>query len=266
MIRRTIGEIIGRLRELGLLPTRPEASQAGQKDPLLRTWHDPDGLYGWLITVQNGPVVNRYLTAAFGLFILSGIETLMMRTQLALPENRFLSPGHYNELFTMHGSIMMFLVTVPIMEAFASFALPLLLGARELPFPRMTAFGFWTFVFGAALFYSSRLFQAVPAAGWTAYTPLAGAEFSPGLGIDFWLLGLSVAEVAALGAGIELIIATLKMRAPGMTLSRMPVLRLVDSHHRLRDALWLHAATGGDHPTRTGPQARHAVLRSGRRR
>jgi cytochrome c oxidase subunit I+III len=223
VIRCTIKEILGRLRELGLLPTRSDAPQSAQQDPLRRTWHDPDGLYGWLTTVQNGPVVNRYLAAAFGLFLLSGVETLMMRTQLAVPENRFVNPGHYNELFTMHGSIMMFLVTVPIMEAFASFALPLLLGSRELPFPRMTAFGFWTFVFGAALFYSSRLFHAVPAAGWTAYAPLAGAEFSPGLGIDFWLLGLSVAEVAALGAGIELIIATLKMRAPGMTLSRMPI-------------------------------------------
>jgi cytochrome c oxidase subunit I+III len=218
--------VIERLRELGILPTRAsrEAQEARtHQDPLLRTWHDPGGLYGWLTTVQNGPVVNRYMSAAFALFLLAGIETLLIRTQLAVPENRVVGPSHYNQLFTMHGSIMMFLVTVPLMEGFASFALPVLLGARELPFPRMTAFGFWTFLFGAVLLYSSRLFQDVPEVGWTAYVPLASAEHSPGRGVDFWLLGLSVAEVAALGAGIELIIATLKMRAPGMTLSRMPI-------------------------------------------
>jgi cytochrome c oxidase subunit I+III len=223
-MRERLRRIGGRLRGLGLLPSRAADEPApAQGDPLLRTWHDGDGLYAWLTTVQNGPVVNRYLAAAFGLFLLSGVETVLIRTQLAVPENRLLGPSHYNQLFTMHGSIMMFLVTVPIMEGLASFALPVLLGARELPFPRMTAFGFWTFLFGAVLLYSSRLFQQVPEAGWTAYVPLAGPEYSPGLGVDFWLLGLSVAEVAALGAGIELIIATLKMRAPGMTLSRMPV-------------------------------------------
>jgi cytochrome c oxidase subunit I+III len=180
-------------------------------------------LYGFLATVQNGPIVNRYLIAAFALFCIAGIEALVMRTQLAVPENSLIGPQHFNRLFSMHGSIMMFLVTVPIMEALASFALPVILGARELPFPRMTAFGLWTFVFGAVMLYASRLYGQVPEAGWTAYTPLAGPEFSPDLGIDFWLLGLSVAEVAALGTGIELVIAVLKMRAPGMTLSRMPV-------------------------------------------
>ena len=123
----------------------------------------------------------------------------------------------------MHGSIMMFLVTVPLMEALANFLLPVLLGARELPFPRMTAFGFWTFLFGGLFFYSSFRVGQVPEVGWTAYVPLSGKVFSPDLGVDFWLLGLSVAEVAAIGAGIELTIAMLKMRAPGMTLSRMPI-------------------------------------------
>jgi cytochrome c oxidase subunit I+III len=215
-----ISRVIRQMREVGLLPSEKEPTQ---KDPLLRTWHDPDRLYGWLVTVQNGPVVNRYMFAAFALFVIGGIEALMMRTQLAVPENTFVDPRHYNRLFTMHGSIMMFLVTVPLIEGLASFALPVLLGARELPFPRMTAFGFWTFLFGAILLYSSRAFGQVPEVGWTAYVPLASLEHSPDLGVDFWLLGLSVAEVAALGAGIELAIAVLKMRAPGMTLSRTPV-------------------------------------------
>ncbi|MCC7372167.1 MAG: cbb3-type cytochrome c oxidase subunit I [Chloroflexi bacterium] len=215
-----LSKIPGRAREVGLLPSEEEPPR---KDPLLRTWHDPDRLWGWLTTVQNGPVVNRYMFAAFALFVIGGLEALMMRTQLAVPNNDWVGPSHYNQLFTMHGSIMMFLVTVPLMEGLASFALPVLLGARELPFPRMTAFGFWTFLFGAILLYTSRAFAQVPEVGWTAYVPLANLEHSPDLGVDFWLLGLSVAEVAALGAGIELAIAVLKMRAPGMTLSRTPV-------------------------------------------
>ena len=215
-----IARVIRQMREVGLLPTKEEPT-AG--DPLLRTWHDPDRFWGWITTVQNGPVVNRYMFAAFALFVIGGIEALMMRMQLAQPENTFVGAQHYNQLFTMHGSIMMFLVTVPLIEGLASFALPVLLGARELPFPRMTAFGFWTFLFGAILLYSSRAFGEVPEIGWTSYVPLANPIYSPDLGVDFWLLGLSVAEVAALGAGIELAIAILKMRAPGMTLSRMPV-------------------------------------------
>src|SRR6187402_1820177 len=118
---------VERLRDIGILPEKPEPAEEASDDPLLRTWKDPGGLYGWLTTVQNGPVVNRYLAAAFALFLLSGLETLVMRAQLARPDSQLITPNHYNELFTMHGSIMMFLVTVPIMEAFASFALPVLL-------------------------------------------------------------------------------------------------------------------------------------------
>ncbi|MGH2351291.1 MAG: cbb3-type cytochrome c oxidase subunit I [Chloroflexota bacterium] len=204
-------------------PETPTAEQERAPDQLERTWTDPSGIYGWLVTVQNGPLVNRFLAAAFVLFLLAGVEALLMRTQLIRPLNDFLGPSAFNQLFTMHGSTMMFLVTVPIMEAFAAFALPPMLGAREMPFPRMTAFGVYTFVFGAILFYSSFIFNAVPEGGWFAYVPLTGPIYSPGLGIDFWLLGLSVAEVAAIGTGIEIILAVLKMRAPGMSLNRMPI-------------------------------------------
>ena len=117
----------------------------------------------------------------------------------------------------------MFLVILPIFEGFAILLLPLLLGTREMPFPRLGAFSYYTFLLGGLLYYSSTLFQAVPDAGWFAYTPLSGLEFSPDLALDFWVLGLGVAEVAAIAAGIEIIIGVLKMRAPGMTLSRMPL-------------------------------------------
>jgi cytochrome c oxidase subunit I+III len=197
-----------------------EAEVAGR---LRSTWSPPPGIYGWFATVQNRLIVARLLPAAFFLFLIGGLEALLIRTQLFFPENTFLDPQQFNQLFTMHGSTMMFLVTVPIMEAFALFTLPSHLGSREMPFPRMTAFGMWTFIFGALLFHSSFLFNAVPDAGWFAYLPLSGPVYSPGLNLDFWLLGLAVAEIAAIAAGVEITIAILKLRAPGMTLSRMPI-------------------------------------------
>ncbi|MCB0083549.1 MAG: cbb3-type cytochrome c oxidase subunit I, partial [Caldilineaceae bacterium] len=149
---------------------------------------------------------------------------ILMRTQLIGPELNFIGPDRYNELFTMHGSTMMYLVIVPLFEGFAIFLLPILLGNREMPFPRLGVFSYFTFVMGGILFYVSYLFNTVPDAGWFAYVPLSGAEFSPGIALDFWLLALGVAEVAAIAAGVEIIITVMRMRAPGMTLARMPVL------------------------------------------
>ena len=192
-------------------------------DRIAQTWTDPTGVVGFFTTVQNGPIVNRFLWTAFAFFLLGGVQALLMRIQLMHPQNTFLAPSTYNQLFTMHGSTMMFLFAVPAMEAFANYLLPVMLGTRELPFPRMTAFGYWTFLFGGILFYSSFFFGAAPDGGWYAYVPLTLNQYSPGLAIDFWLLGLSVAEVAAIGAGIELTISIMKFRAPGMALHRMPL-------------------------------------------
>jgi len=204
---------------------RPESQPAEQEQPdeLSRTWQDPTGIGGWIITVQNGPISNRYMLTAFVFFLVGGLQALLMRTQLARPDNTLLGPQTYNELFTMHGSTMMFLFAVPFMEALANYLLPLLLGCRELPFPRMTAFGYWTYLWGALLFYSSFVLGLAPDGGWYAYVPLTGDVFSPSARIDFWLLGLSVAEVAAIGAGIELTVAIMKFRAPGMSIGRMPI-------------------------------------------
>jgi cytochrome c oxidase subunit I+III len=204
-------------------PPRPDRSAPDEPDQLERTWTDPGGIGGWIITVQNGPIANRYMLTAFVFFLVGGLQAILMRTQLARPEQDLLSPQAYNQLLTMHGSTMMFLFAVPIMEAIANFLLPVMLGTRELPFPRMTAFGYWTYLWGGMLFYSSFLFGAAPDAGWYAYLPLSGREYSPGMNLDFWLLGLSVAEVAAIGAGIELTVAIMKFRAPGMSLGRVPI-------------------------------------------
>jgi cytochrome c oxidase subunit I+III len=193
-------------------------------EELNRLWADPPGLRGQLTGVQNDKIGTRLLLTGFFFLLLGGsFDSFVMRMQLAVPENSLVSPELYNELFTNHGTVVMFLVILPIFEGFAILLLPLLLGTREMPFPRLGAFSYWSFLLGGLLYYSSTLFQLVPNAGWFAYTPLSGLEFSPDLALDFWVLGLGVAEVAAIAAGIEIIIGVLKMRAPGMTLSRMPV-------------------------------------------
>jgi cytochrome c oxidase subunit I+III len=192
-------------------------------DPLKKVWSDGHGLRAWFSTVQNGPIVYRFMTTVFAFFLLGGIEALLMRTQLATPENTFLSPDLYNQLFTMHGSTMMFLFAVPMMEAFAEFLLPAMLGSRELPFPRMTAFLFWVLLFGGLLFNAAFIVGQLPDSAWFAYTPLSSIRFSASLGIDFWLLGLDVAQIGAIGDVFELAVGVLRMRAPGMTLAKMPL-------------------------------------------
>jgi cytochrome c oxidase subunit I+III len=202
----------------------PTVSDPRTAEELDRLWDDPPGLRGQLTGIQNNLIGTRLLATGFFFLLLGGsFDSVLMRLQLAVPENSLLSPELYNQLFTNHGSVTMFLVILPIFEGFAILVLPSMLGSREMPFPRLGAFAYWTFLFGGLLYYSSALFQLVPNAGWFAYTPLSGPEFSPGLAIDFWVLGLGVAEVGAIAAAIEIIISILKMRAPGMTLTRMPL-------------------------------------------
>ncbi len=168
---------------------------------MARLWSDPPGLRGLLIAVQNDVIGKRLLYTGFFFLLLGGsIDSLVMRLQLSVPNNDLISPQLYNELFTNHGSVTMFLVILSIMEGFAILVLPLLLGTREMPFPRLGAYSFYTYLFGGLFYYSSTLFQLVPDAGRFAYTPLSLKEFSPTRALDFWVLGLSVAEVGAIAA------------------------------------------------------------------
>ena len=202
----------------------PAAADVPTDEELNRLWADPPGLLGKLKAVQNDAVGTRLVLTGFFFLLLGGsVDSVVMRLQLALPENDFISPQLYSEMFTNHGSVTMFLVILPIFEGFAILLLPQVLGSREMPFPRLGAFSYFTFLMGGLLYYSSTLFNAVPDAGWFAYTPLSGPEFSPDLALDFWILGLGVAEVGAIAAAVEIIIGVLKMRAPGMTLGRMPL-------------------------------------------
>jgi cytochrome c oxidase subunit I+III len=202
----------------------PSITEPMTGEELDRLFADPPGLRGQLTGVQNDKIGTRLLLTGFFFLLLGGsFDSFAMRMQLAVPDSSLLSPQLYNELFTNHGTVVMFLVILPIFEGFAILLLPLLLGTREMPFPRLGAFGYWSFLLGGLLYYSATLFRLVPDAGWFAYTPLSGPEFSPDLAIDFWVLGLGVAEVGAIAAALEIIIGVLKMRAPGMTLSRIPL-------------------------------------------
>jgi cytochrome c oxidase subunit I+III len=186
-------------------------------------WASPEGILGRLAIVSHKPVGRRYVTTSFVLFLVGGVEALLLRIQLGTPENTFLSPDVYNQIFTLHGSTMMFLFVVPFLEGIANYLLPLLVGARDLPFPRLNAFNYWTYLFGALLLYSGFLLGALPDSGWFSYVPLSGPEYSPGMGMDLLLLGITLAEISAIGAAVELIIVVLKMRAPGMAISRLPL-------------------------------------------
>ena len=192
-----------------------------QIDEFTQTWTDPSGVAA-LSAVNNQPLGKRFMITAFAFFLVGGILALLMRVQLAVSENDFLGAEVYNQLFTMHGSTMMFLFAVPFLEGLALYLLPMMVGSRDVAYPRLTAFGYWVYLFGGLIFYASFLFDMVPDAGWFAYTPLSGPAYS-GKALDFWLLGLSMVEIAGIAAGIEIVVTILKLRAPGMTLNRIPL-------------------------------------------
>ena len=192
------------------------------KDELLRIRAPPKG---WrLVTAVNNTHIGLfYIGTAFLFFILAGVLALLMRTQLAVPSNTFLDPDTYNQIFTMHGTVMMFLFAVPMVEAIGILLLPQMLGARDMPFPRLSAYAFWAYFVGGVVFFGTLFFDLAPSSGWFMYTPLSSAAFSPGLGADFWLLGIGFIEISAIAGAIEIIVGVLRTRAPGMTLARMPI-------------------------------------------
>ncbi|MFZ5677124.1 MAG: cytochrome c oxidase subunit I [Pseudomonadota bacterium] len=193
-----------------------------QEERLRAVWANPAGWRYWT-SVNNTQIGLWYAAAAFGFMLFAGLLALLMRLQLAVPENDLLSADFYNQAFTLHGTVMMFLFAVPIFEAVAIFLLPPMLGARELPFPRLGAFGFWSFLIGGIFVCGSIFFGAAPSSGWFMYPPLATDEKYSGIGADIWLLGLSFIEVASIAAAIELIVGIMKCRAPGMRVNLMPL-------------------------------------------
>ncbi|WP_024352390.1 cytochrome c oxidase subunit I [Aurantimonas coralicida] len=200
-----------------------EAVRREQEDRLKKVWAAPKGWRYWS-AVNNTEVGVWYTAASFLFFLFAGVLALMMRVQLSAPDNDFLTANVYNQVYTLHGTVMMFLFAVPIFEAVAIIILPQMLGARDLPFPRLSAFGFWCFVIGGVFVCGSIFFGQAPTGGWFMYPPLTTQErFTPGYGPDIWLLGLSFIEIASIAAAVELIVGTLKCRPPGMRLNLMPL-------------------------------------------
>jgi cytochrome c oxidase subunit I+III len=187
------------------------------------TWSREPGFVGWLTSVDHKEIGKRYIVTAFIFLMLGGVLALLMRLQLARPESGLITADRYNQLFTMHGTTMMFLFAVPVMEAMAIYLLPLMLGTRNISFPRLNAFSYWMYLAGACLLWVAFVLNVGPDAGWFSYVPLSGPEFSPGKRIDIWAQMVTFTEVAALAVAVEIVATILKQRAPGMSLSRMPL-------------------------------------------
>jgi cytochrome c oxidase subunit 1 len=190
---------------------------------LEQTWREPSGLWSWLTNTDHKTIGKRYIVTAFVFFLLGGLEAALMRWQLVRPENNFLGPDLYNQVFTMHGSTMMFLFAVPVMEGIGIYLVPLMVGTRNVAFPRMNAFGYYMFLAGGLLLYAGFFTNTGPDAGWFAYVPLSGPEFSPGKRVDIWAQMISFTEIAALVGAVEIVTTVFKQRAPGMSLNRMPL-------------------------------------------
>ncbi len=189
---------------------------------LERIWAFPRG---WrILTEYNNTFIGAlYVATAFVFFLLAGVLALIMRTQLAVPENDLIKPELYNQLFTMHGTVMMFLFAVPAVEAMGVLMLPNMLGARDLPFPRLSAYAYWAYLVGGLVFFCSIFVGLAPTGGWFMNPPLTSARYSPGVNEDMWLLGIGFIEISAIAGAVEIIVGVLRTRAPGMTLGRMPV-------------------------------------------
>ena len=190
---------------------------------LSETWGDKPGLIGWLRTVDHKRVGKRYIVTAMVFLLLGGVLALLMRLQLARPDSGLISADRYNQIFTMHGSTMMFLFAVPVMEAFGVYLVPLMVGTRAISFPRLNAFSYWLYLCGGVMVWVAFLRDVGPDVGWFSYTPLSGPEFSPGKRADFWAQMITFTEVAALAVAVELVATILKQRAPGMRLDRIPL-------------------------------------------
>jgi cytochrome c oxidase subunit I+III len=190
---------------------------------LADTWRDPPGWRGVVGAIDHKTIARRFIVATFVFFFLGGMLALLMRLQLARPELHIVSPEFYNQLFTMHGTTMMFLFAVPVMQAVALYLVPLMIGARSIAFPRMAAFAYWVFVMGGAFLYAGFAVGSGPNTGWFSYVPLASSDYAPGKGVDIWAQMITFTELSALLVAIVLITTIFKMRAPGMTLARMPL-------------------------------------------
>ncbi|HEX2853655.1 MAG TPA: cytochrome c oxidase subunit I [Opitutaceae bacterium] len=202
----------------------PKDEAAAQKRKVLWTPTAKSGLVMWLTTVDHKKIGFLYGFFALIFFLIGGVEALLIRAQLAFPNSSVLTAQQYNEMFTMHGTTMIFLAVMPLSSAFFNFIMPLQIGARDVAFPRLNAFSLWTFVAGAVILNIGWFIHAGPPdAGWFGYAPLTSKQFTPDHSTDFWVMGLQLLGVASIAASLNFIVTIINMRAPGMTMMRLPV-------------------------------------------
>jgi cytochrome c oxidase subunit I len=185
--------------------------------------HEERGLYAWVATVDHKKIGILYLCTALVFLLVGGSEALVMRLQLARPNTTLVDPDTFNQLFTMHGTTMIFLVAMPALSGFANYLVPLMIGARDMAFPRLNAMSYWLVPFGGFLLHFSLMAGGAPSAGWFGYAPLTEMGFSSSQGTDYWALALLVMGVGSVGSAINVIATTLTMRAPGLTMKRLPL-------------------------------------------
>ncbi len=201
------------------------ATTAVPARPTVHAAYEPGktGVWSWLTTVDHKRIGMLYLMTALSFFIIGGLEAVIIRMQLQAPNQHLVSAEFYNQLFTMHGTTMIFLVIMPLSAAFFNFLIPLQIGARDVAFPRLNAFSYWVYLFAGLFITIPIFFQMAPNGGWFGYTPLTTRPFSPGINIDFWVIGLQILGISSLAAAFNFITTIINLRAPGMTLMRMPM-------------------------------------------
>ena len=207
--------------------------------PKEREFSFSETLYRWVATVDHKRLGLMYIVTALLFLVIAGLMASVMRLQLAFPNNHVVGPETFNRLFTMHGTTMVFLVGMPFVAGLSNYLVPLMIGARDMAFPRLNAFGYWIFLFGGLLLYFSYIggsglsgHGSAPDIGWFAYAPLSEKPFSRGASTDYWILGILVAGIGSVASALNVIVTTISLRCPGMTLTRKPMcvwVMLIDS-------------------------------------
>lgn len=190
---------------------------------LTEIWASEPGWKGCFSSVNHSDLGRMFLVVSFFFFLVGGVLAMLIRAQLATPDSAFVDAGAFAQFFTMHGTIMMFLFAIPTFEGLAIYLLPKMLGTRDLAFPRLTAYGFWCYVFGGSMLLVALVLGIAPDGGWFMYPPLTGPLHSPGINTDFWLIGITFVEISAICAAVEFTVSILRYRAPGMSLDKMPI-------------------------------------------
>src|SRR6266542_112410 len=201
------------------------ATTAVPARPTVHAAYEPGktGVWSWLTTVDHKRIGMLYLMTALSFFIIGGLEAVIIRMQLQAPNQHLVSAEFYNQLFTMHGTTMIFLAIMPLSAAFFNFLIPLQIGARDVAFPRLNAFSYWVYLFAGLFITIPIFFQVAPNGGWFGYAPLTTKAYSPGVNIDFWVIGLQILGISSLAAAFNFISTIINLRAPGMTMMRMPM-------------------------------------------